>query len=171
MKNPGLARFHEKVNFQSKEVTGMKKLIIPILVVVTVFMGLQAICQAQESSGQPQEPAMQAQNPPELVVSVAAICKDVVDREPVDSGNSFTADVGKLYCFTKITGAQSPTQVTHVWLFDGTERARVDLAVNAVSWRTFSSKIIQQHELGAWRVDVLDAEGNVLKTLEFEVTP
>jgi len=149
----------------------MKKLIIPILVVVTMFMGLQAICQAQESSGQPQEPAMQAQNPPELVVSVAAICKDVVDREPVDSGNSFTADVGKLYCFTKITGAQSPTQVTHVWLFDGTERARVDLAVNAVSWRTFSSKIIQQHELGAWRVDVLDAEGNVLKTLEFEVTP
>ena len=149
----------------------MKKLIIPILVVVTMFMGLQAICQAQESSGQPQEPAMQAQKPLELVVSVAAICKDVVDHEPVDSGNSFTADVGKLYCFTKITGAQSPTQVTHVWLFDGTERARVDLAVNAVSWRTFSSKIIQQHELGAWRVDVLDAEGNVLKTLEFEVTP
>jgi len=149
----------------------MKKLIIPILVVVTMFMGLQAICQAQESSGQPQEPAMQEQKPPELVVSVAAICKDVVDHEPVDSGNSFTADVGKLYCFTKITGAQSPTQVTHVWLFDGTERARVDLAVNAVSWRTFSSKIIQQHELGAWRVDVLDAEGNVLKTLEFEVTP
>ena len=149
----------------------MKKLIIPILVVVTMFMGLQSICQAQESSGQQQEPAMQAQNPPELVVSVAAICKDPVDHEPVDSGNSFTADVGKLYCFTKITGAQSPTQVTHVWLFDGTERARVDLAVNAVSWRTFSSKIIQQHELGAWRVDVLDAEGNVLKTLEFEVTP
>ena len=149
----------------------MKKLIIPILVVVTMFMGLQAICQAQESSGQPQEPAMQAQKPPELVVSVAAICKDVVDHEPVDSGNSFTADVGKLYCFTKITGAQSPTQVTHVWLFDGTERARVDLAVNAISWRTFSSKIIQEHELGAWRVDILDAAGNVLKTLDFEVTP
>jgi hypothetical protein len=79
--------------------------------------------------------------------------------------------VGKLYCFTKITGAQAPTQVTHVWLFDGTERARVDLAVGAASWRTFSSKIIQEHELGAWRVDVVDPDGNVLKTLEFEVTP
>jgi hypothetical protein len=102
---------------------------------------------------------------------VATICKDVVDREPVDSGNSFTADVGKLYCFTKIMGAESPTHVTHVWYFDGTERARVDLAVNAASWRTFSSKIIQAHELGAWRVDVLDADGNVLKSLDFEVTP
>jgi hypothetical protein len=177
--------FHEKVNFQSKEVTNMKKLIIPILVVVAMLMGLQAICQAQESGGQTQQPAMQAKEPtgemkepamqaqkaPELEVSVAAICKDVVDHEPVDSGNSFTVSVGKLYCFTKITGAQSPTHITHVWLFDGTERARVELAVNAVSWRTFSSKIIQQHELGAWRVDVLDAEGNVLKSLDFEVTP
>jgi hypothetical protein len=163
----------------------MKRLIIGVLVVVTMFMGLQAICQAQESSGQAQEPAMQTEEPTgemqepamheeetvELGVSVAAICRDVVDREPVDSGNSFTADVGKLYCFTKITGAQFPTHVTHVWSFDGTERARVELAVNAASWRTFSSKIIQAHELGAWRVEIVDPEGNVLKTLEFEVTP
>ena len=163
----------------------MKKLIITILVLAATFMGLQALCLAQESSGQAQQPAMQTQEPTgemqqpavqaqgtvELEVSVAAICKDVIDREPVDSGTSFPATVGKLYCFTKITGAQSPTQVTHVWLFDGTERARVDLAVGAASWRTFSSKIIQEHELGAWRVDVVDPEGNVIKTLEFEVTP
>jgi hypothetical protein len=163
----------------------MKKLIIPFLVVVAMFMGLHTVCQAQESSGQAQEPAMeteeatgemqepamQEEETAQLDVSVAAICRDVIDREPVDSGNSFTVSVGKLYCFTKITGAQSPTHVTHVWSFDGTERARVELAVNAASWRTFSSKIIQAHELGAWRVDVLDAEGNVLKTLDFEVTP
>jgi hypothetical protein len=163
----------------------MKKQIITILVMATVFVGMQAFCLAQESSGQAQQPAMQTQEPTgemqqpamqaqetaALEVSVAAICKDVIDREPVDSGTSFPATVGKLYCFTKITGAQSPTQVTHVWLFDGTERARVDLAVGAASWRTFSSKIIQEHELGAWRVDVVDPEGSVLKTLEFEVTP
>ena len=163
----------------------MKKLIIPVLILAAMFIGVYGMCQAQESSGQTQEPAMKAEQPtgetqepamqaqeaPELTVSVAAICKDVVDREPVDSGNSFTVDVGKLYCFTKIMGAESPTHVTHVWYFDGTERARVELAVNSDSWRTFSSKIIQAHELGAWRVDVLDADGNVLKSLDFEVTP
>ena len=83
----------------------MKKLIIPILVVVTMFLGLYAVCQAQQSGGEAQEPAMQAKEPTgemqqpamqaqkasELEVSVAAICKDVVDHEPVDSGNSFTA--------------------------------------------------------------------------------
>jgi hypothetical protein len=163
----------------------MKKLIIPVLILAVMFIGLYGVCQAQESSSQAQEPAMKAEEPtgemqepamqeqeaPELTVSVAAICRDVVDREPMDSGNSFTVDVGKLYCFTKIMGAESPTHVTHVWYFDGTERARVELAVNGASWRTFSSKIIQPHELGAWRVDVLDADGNVLKALDFEVTP
>ena len=72
---------------------------------------------------------------------------------------------------TKVTAAQSPTQITHVWYFYGTERARVGLAVNSVSWRTYSSKIIQPHEMGAWSVDVLDANGKVLRTLEFEVRP
>ena len=156
----------------------MRKLIILILVVVTMCLGMQATCQAQEPAKQTQEPAMQTQEPAsevqqaaQLEVSVAAICRDVLDREPDGYGTSFPVSVGKLYCFTKITGAQSPTQITHVWSFDGNERARVDLAVNAASWRTYSSKIIQPHELGAWSVDVLDSGGNVLKRLEFEVAP
>ena len=163
----------------------MKKLIILSLVVMTMCLGMQAICQAQEPAGQAQQPPMQAQESPmqteepagevqqaaQLEVSVAAICRDVLDHEPDGYGTSFPVSVGKLYCFTKITGAQSPTQITHVWFFNGNERARINLAVNSSSWRTYSSKIIQPHELGAWRVDVLDFGGNVLKRLEFEVTP
>ena len=99
------------------------------------------------------------------------MCKNVVALEPVESGTSFPVSQGTLYCFTKVAAAQSPTQITHVWYFDGTERARVDLAVNSVSWRTYSSKIIQPHEMGAWRVDVLDTNGKVVRTLEFEVKP
>ena len=163
----------------------MKKLIIFILVVMTMCLGVQATCQAQEPATQPKEPAVQPQEPAmqtqepasevqqdaQLEVSVAAICRAVLDREPDGYGTSFPVSVGKLYCFTKVTGAQSPTQITHVWFFDGNERARVDLAVKSSSWRTYSSKIIQPHEIGKWRVDVEDFAGNVLKTLEFEVAP
>jgi len=156
----------------------MKKLIILILVVMTMCLGVQATCQAQESATQPQEPSVQTQEPAgevqqdaQLEVSVAAICRDVLDREPDGYGTSFPVSVDKLYCFTKVTGAQSPTQITHVWFFDGNERARVDLAVKSSSWRTYSSKIIQPQEIGKWRVDVEDFAGNVIKTLEFEVTP
>ena len=135
----------------------MRKSVFPLLVLVTICWGLQATSQSQETS--------------QLEVTAAAMCKNVVDLEPVDSGTSFPVSLGMLYCFTKVTAAQSPTQITHVWYFDGTERARVGLAVNSVSWRTYSSKIIQTHEMGAWSIDVLDANGKVLKTLEFEVRP
>ncbi|MCG6981615.1 MAG: DUF2914 domain-containing protein, partial [Deltaproteobacteria bacterium] len=111
-----------------------------------------------------------AQNAPSLEVAVAAICQDVVDREPVDAGVSFSASVGTLYCFTKITGAQNPTKITHVWYFGGTERARVELDINSDNWRTWSSKIIQANEIGSWRVDILDEAGTVLKELQFEIT-
>lgn len=137
----------------------MRKLLfpLPVLVLFAMCLSLQATSQAQGT--------------PHLEVPAAAICKDVVDLEPADTGTSFVAEEGQLYCFTKITGAQGPAHVTHVWYFDGTERARVDLAVNSIAWRTYSSKIIQPHELGSWHVDVLDSLGNVLKTLKFEVTP
>lgn len=137
----------------------MRKLLfpLPVLVLLVMCLGLQATSQAQGA--------------PYLEVGAAAICKDLVNLEPVDTGTSFGVEEGQLYCFTKITGAQSPDHVTHVWYFDGTERARVDLAVNSIAWRTYSSKIIQPHELGEWHVDVLDSLGNVLKTLKFEVTP
>ena len=129
---------------------------IILLVLVAAFLGLPT--------------ATVAQDVPSVEVAVAAICQDVVDREPVDAGVSFSASLGTLYCFTKITGAQDPTMVTHVWYFGATERARVELDIKAASWRTWSSKIIQAHEIGTWRVDVLDEGGTVLKELQFEIT-
>lgn len=104
-------------------------------------------------------------------IVVGAICRDVVDRAPIEVGSSFEVAVGKLYCFTKITGAASPTQVTHVWYFGDIERARVNLAVNAATWRTWSSKIIQAHEIGLWHVDVLGPAGDVLQSIGFTITP
>ena len=116
-------------------------------------------------------PPIQAQPADGLEVVRASICRDVVDREPVDGGAQFAPSVGKLFCFTQIMGAQGPTEVFHVWYFAETERARVSLSVNGSSWRTYSSKIIQSHEIGDWRVDVLDPEGKVLETLLFEIKP
>jgi hypothetical protein len=115
-------------------------------------------------------PAVRVQASNTLEVVAAAICKDVVEREAVDVANSFSTAVPRLYCFTKIVGADQPTEVVHVWSYGDVERARVSLAVNAATWRTYSSKVIQAHEIGTWRVDVLDASGNLLDTINFEIT-
>jgi len=46
-----------------------------------------------------------AQETASLELGVAAICTDVVDREPVGAGNAFEVSLGKVYCFTTIIGA------------------------------------------------------------------
>jgi hypothetical protein len=104
-----------------------------------------------------------------LQLEQAVVCENVVDREPMNSGTQFAATIGKLYCFTKLVDADAPTRVTHVWYFGDMERARVDLSVGASTWRTYSSKLIQTTEIGTWRVEILDADENILDTINFEI--
>lgn len=113
---------------------------------------------------------IKAQEVASIEVAEAVICRDVVDREPIDAGDSFEVSVGKLYCFTKIVGAQEPIEIAHVWYSGDVERARVNLSVEAATWRTWSSKIIQAHEIGDWHVDVIGPDDEVLETVEFEIT-
>lgn len=105
-----------------------------------------------------------------MEVTNSTICEKIVNREVVNEGRSFSASVGKLYCFSKIANIDSYTEVVHTWYHGNTERARVTLNVNPPAWRTYSSKIIQAHEIGSWRVEILDASGNLLNTVHFEVT-
>lgn len=104
-----------------------------------------------------------------LAVETAAICEGVENRELVNPSNSFPVSVGRLYCFTKITGAMDPVQIAHVWYFGDVERARISLSVRDKSWRTYSSKIIRGGEIGSWRVDVVGPDGAVLEKVVFEI--
>ena len=115
-------------------------------------------------------PTVGAQEVNKVQIVAAAICKDVVQREAVEVGTQFSNSVSRLYCFTKAMSTEIPTEVVHVWSYGDVERARVSLAVNSATWRTYSSKAIQSHEIGPWRVDVLDPSGNLLETINFEIT-
>ena len=110
-----------------------------------------------------------AQQDADLEITTAAVCREVVEREPVDAGTGFEPTVGKLSCFTHVMGAQDATVIYHIWSFGEREKAVVELPVNSVSWRTYSSKIIQPHEIGDWRVQVLGPEGDELKVVHFEI--
>jgi hypothetical protein len=106
-----------------------------------------------------------------IFLEEVSICQQVVDRKPVDVGNSFKAGVGKLFCFTKIVLSKPPpTEITHVWYFGHIEKARITLMINSYHWRTYSSKKILPNEVGDWHVDVLGPEGEILSTMEFRTT-
>ncbi|MDO3376708.1 DUF2914 domain-containing protein [Geoalkalibacter halelectricus] len=105
----------------------------------------------------------------QLEVDEGVVTTGIVDRVPVDAVESYSAEVGRLYFFTRIVGAAEETSVTHVWFFDDEEVARVTLPVRSSNWRTWSSKNILPEWVGTWRVEVVDAEGYVLKDVKFSL--
>lgn len=104
-----------------------------------------------------------------LEVEDASITTQIVKRAPIDSLNTVPADVDKLYCFTRITGATEDTWVTHVWYCEDKELTRVRLPVNSLNWRTWSSKRVLPQWKGAWRVEVLNNEGQTLLIIPFSI--
>ena len=106
----------------------------------------------------------------DLSVQEGAICREIYRRRPLVSGTSFNASVGKLYCFTKIVGAQGPSEITHAWYFGNSQVARINLPVKSGNWRTYSSKAIRPQDIGDWHVDVLGPKGAVLWSVQFKIT-
>jgi hypothetical protein len=116
-------------------------------------------------------PVLEASETGSVHVEEVYVCKDVVDLTPVGTNANFKASVGRVFCFTKIIGAEHDTTVTHVWYFGESKEAWVTLNVGSTRWRTYSSKAIQSHQVGPWRVEVLGPDVELLKTIEFEVVP
>ncbi|WP_029917564.1 DUF2914 domain-containing protein [Pelobacter seleniigenes] len=104
-----------------------------------------------------------------LQVADAAITTAIENQMPVDRIETFPADYGKLFCFTRITGAEKDTQITHVWYFQNDELARVILPVRSADWRTYSSKRFLPQWAGDWRVVVLDEQQNEIASIPFRL--
>ncbi|MGD2152762.1 MAG: DUF2914 domain-containing protein [Gemmatimonadales bacterium] len=104
-----------------------------------------------------------------LEVAEAVITTAVADRQPTDTLTTVSKDIGTVFCWMRITGAQGEIQVEHVWYKDDTEVARVPLRVAGSNWRTWSSKNIDPMWTGSWRVDIVGPDGGVLQSLSFTV--
>jgi hypothetical protein len=84
---------------------------------------------------------------------------------------SVTNRVGQVFCWSTIIGAQRDTTIEHVWYWEEREMARVQLPVRGPRWRTWSSKTIAPAWVGAWRVEVVAADGTPLDVRFLTVRP
>jgi len=106
-------------------------------------------------------------NADSLQIADGTITTAIENQMPVDRLESYPADFGKLYCFTRIVGAQDDTTVTHVWYYQDEEMARVTLPIKSADWRTYSSKRFLPQWAGQWKVVVLDSAQNVIGEVPF----
>jgi hypothetical protein len=133
----------------------MKHFISSTLVMVVMAVIFSSVSFAQEEA--------------DIKVENVVICTSVEDRQPIGADSVFNADIGKLYCFTKLTSQTDTAEISHVWFFGDTQMAKVDLPIRAKAWRTWSSKRILLDWIGDWRIEVQDSEGNVLYEIFFVI--
>jgi Protein of unknown function (DUF2914) len=116
-------------------------------------------------------PAAAADGAPALTVYRALMARDVADRAPVGEATTFPVSAGTVYCYTEVGPApgEAGGQLIHRWSLDGKSQGDTRLRVGGDHWRTFSNRTITEAKRGAWKVQLLDERGNVLRTLEFTV--
>jgi hypothetical protein len=107
-------------------------------------------------------------------VAAAAIATGVNGLEPIGTAERFPADTPKLYCWTRITSedfsaiASDARHVTHRWIHESRTVRERRVEINSPSYRVYTS-LQPGGQRGAWRVEVVGANGEVIATERFVV--
>jgi len=149
--NPGKFRAMQKV----------LKIAVPLLLLFGVSL---AVASRHTAHGESVEPAAA-----ELLLGSAAICEAVQNSVPFNEAIVFSISRQKLYCYTDFVAVPEKSFIYHNWYLRDEKRASVKLQLNTPRWATFSYVAFKEADLGPWRVEVTDAQGNVLHILRFSI--
>jgi hypothetical protein len=116
-------------------------------------------------------PVQASAEDPDLHIAEMAVTTKIFKGNPVDSVKRMSSSsVKALYCFTRIDSSiDGETSIKHVWYYDGEKVGEYTLPVKGKSWRTYSKKFIAKGEAGSWRVEVLNSNGDILKSVAFRM--
>jgi len=101
-------------------------------------------------------------------VARAIFTTAIVDREPVDTLETLSTDISRVFFFTDLRGLSGQI-VTHRWEYNGRLMAEITFkAGSGARWRVHSSKNLLPEWTGTWKVIVNNESGEALHTSVFE---
>ena len=106
-----------------------------------------------------------------MTVRDIQICKRIKNRNPVDTDNYFTNNVDTLFCYTRIQNTGGKQELAHLWYYDNqiVTTVRYNIKTSNI-YRSWTRKTIFPHQIGIWRVDVLDSADVVIGSKSFYIT-
>lgn len=118
-----------------------------------------------------QEGAMSPDAPVVLNLKATLKVGTGIEAKEIDGENTtFSVNVGKIYCWSLIEGAQEPMEIRHQWWHEGKLVIEVPLTIKYARFRTWSYKTIVPEMVGNWEVKVVDNQDKVLNLISFQVT-
>jgi hypothetical protein len=104
-----------------------------------------------------------------LLLTRAVMCEAIENFEPLGIAAVFSVETGRATCYTAFKGILDTTHVTHKWYRRDELVTTKRLTLRPPSWATYSSIQLRETDKGPWRVEVLNSEGLLLRTLRFSV--
>ncbi len=100
-----------------------------------------------------------------LYLESAVLCTDVIKHEPIGINTIFSDDILHLYCWCKIHNGKGH-YIKHIWYYNNKKIMEIILDINYDFYCTYSRKTIPHNWNGQWKVEIIDGERNLLKSLE-----
>ena len=107
---------------------------------------------------------------PVPVLTEAVMCEDIQKYAPVNRAVVFGTGIGQVVCFTAFENIPSKMFIYHSWFRRDVLITSKRLTLNPPEWASFSKILLRQADIGPWRVEIHDQEGNIIKTLRFSIT-
>lgn len=102
-----------------------------------------------------------------IVIRDFTLSHGIDQREPISETESFRVEDGKAFAFARIHNNGAPTMVSFVWYHGDRPHATVPVSVGkSPGWRVWSTAKLKT---GQWRVQLVDALGDVLSERSFTV--
>jgi len=99
----------------------------------------------------------------------SAIALGVEGREPQGICESVSVQQGRVYCWLHVKDAEGRKVIIR-WIANGEELWETQLSVGSGDWRTWAYITLRPSIVGPAQADILNEEGELLKTESFEIT-
>ena len=106
---------------------------------------------------------------PQFTIKKVVVAKDVQNRQPIGVSDTFSSNIGKVYCFIMAKNIKQNSEIIVTWYHAEKKIHTYKLPLKKGNmWRTFAYKNISGKK-GKWRVVIRDANRHIYKSAPFTV--
>jgi hypothetical protein len=106
----------------------------------------------------------------DVVLVQALMCEDIQGQTPQNATTVFSIERRKAICFTTFDPVPAETVIYHNWFHRDRPSARIRLSLKPPRWSTYSSIQFRAQDIGPWRVEITDSQGQIFQILRFSIT-
>ena len=137
------------------------------LLLLAVILGFLFPFSAKSQSSDTAESKLSAAK---IVLVQAVMCEDLQERIPQNPTIVFSIERRKAICFTSFDPVPEKTIIYHQWFHRDQTSAKMQLTLKPPRWSTYSSIQLRAEDIGPWRVEISDSQGDILDVLRFSIT-